>query len=394
MRMSVVLLAGLGLQFNGIVVPLHGQTQAPPVVLTPDITIGKMDGPDQYMFGSLWEIAEDAQGFIYTLDPLYRRIQVYDATGKYRSTIGAKGWGPGEFQMPESFALTGEYVVVRDFRKARYLVLDSSGKLVESLAAQVAGTARRNLRTDTLGHLFDLREYPTDPGRPRLAVFDLRHPGASADTIRFPLVSLDTMVLRGRGEAQGFGAEIPQPFMAEFLWTVLPDGTVVYAHGATYTLTVLRPNRSRQTIRRPVVAVPIPSVDRREELERLEAFIRNSAETGGVDPKPYLDRLKMPDHFPPVLWLDSDPNGRIWVRVPHPSGIKQYRFEVLDREGRLLGRVDISADLHLEPRRWLFGRNRIYAVARLEYDVDALVGFPLPAHLGREAQSVESPRNR
>src|SRR5437773_4833473 len=244
-------LAGAGLLTRLGTVAVHAQTNRAPMPLASDLVIGKASGPDQYTFGLLSEIAEDAQGFIYALDPLYARIQVYDSIGRYRATIGAKGWGPGEFQAPESFVLSRERLVVRDVRKGLYFILESSGKLSATLPAQLEGSVRRKLRVDTLGHLFDLRDNLRDPHGPRLAVFDLINLGAPADTVQLPPIPLDTFWIRGIGEGQGFSAVIPQPLMAQFYWTVLPDGAVVYALGSQYTLTILRHGQGPQTIERP-----------------------------------------------------------------------------------------------------------------------------------------------
>ena len=66
-------------------------------------TIGELETEDENLaFHMPSDIIIDSKGFIYILDSGNHRIQKFDSDGKYITTIGNKGQGPGEFYYPLS----------------------------------------------------------------------------------------------------------------------------------------------------------------------------------------------------------------------------------------------------------------------------------------------------
>ena len=63
-----------------------------------DLSIGEVEGDENYMFGTSITFNTDEDGNFYVSDSDNNRILKYDAKGKYLLTIGRKGQGPGEFQ--------------------------------------------------------------------------------------------------------------------------------------------------------------------------------------------------------------------------------------------------------------------------------------------------------
>lgn len=68
------------------------------IVFEEDLTIGVVEGDENYMFGMRVYFNVDDEGNIYVTDWDRKRIQKYNPQGKYIRTIGRKGQGPGEFQ--------------------------------------------------------------------------------------------------------------------------------------------------------------------------------------------------------------------------------------------------------------------------------------------------------
>ncbi|UCC39893.1 MAG: 6-bladed beta-propeller, partial [Candidatus Aminicenantes bacterium] len=77
--------------------PLYGEIM---LELEEDLSIGR-EGDDNYIFYGLVAAAADSEDNIFVLDMENCRIQKYDKNGEYLQTIGRKGQGPGEFQMPQ-----------------------------------------------------------------------------------------------------------------------------------------------------------------------------------------------------------------------------------------------------------------------------------------------------
>lgn len=76
--------------------PLYGDIK---LDLEEDLKIGKPDDPN-YLFYRVRGLDVDKDGNIYVADMSNFRIQKFDKTGKYLLTIGRKGQGPGEFDLP------------------------------------------------------------------------------------------------------------------------------------------------------------------------------------------------------------------------------------------------------------------------------------------------------
>jgi hypothetical protein len=78
--------------------PVLPAGQRKSLIFTPERTIGQKEGDENYMFGENIVFNTDEQGNFYVTDWDRKRIQKYDAAGKYLLTIGRQGQGPGEFQ--------------------------------------------------------------------------------------------------------------------------------------------------------------------------------------------------------------------------------------------------------------------------------------------------------
>ena len=68
------------------------------LVFEEELSIGEVEGDENYMFGSHIVFGTDQEGNFYVTDFDNKRIQKYDSEGKYLHTIGQAGQGPGEFQ--------------------------------------------------------------------------------------------------------------------------------------------------------------------------------------------------------------------------------------------------------------------------------------------------------
>lgn len=68
------------------------------IVFEEDLSIGEIEGDENYMFGSHIVFNTDQDGNFYVTDFDNYRIQKYDPEGKYLLSIGREGQGPGEFR--------------------------------------------------------------------------------------------------------------------------------------------------------------------------------------------------------------------------------------------------------------------------------------------------------
>lgn len=69
-------------------------------------TIGSIyEKNDKYILYEIYDVNIDKEGNIYIVDMGNRRIQKYNSKGKYKTTIGRAGQGPGEFILPCGIAI-------------------------------------------------------------------------------------------------------------------------------------------------------------------------------------------------------------------------------------------------------------------------------------------------
>ena len=97
-----------------VVRTVSGSAWGGDATLVPETSIGEMEGPEEYLFGSVRAIAVDDDHNVYVLDGQARHVRVFDSAGTYVNTFGGGGEGPGEFRVPIGVAVSNGRVLVRD----------------------------------------------------------------------------------------------------------------------------------------------------------------------------------------------------------------------------------------------------------------------------------------
>jgi hypothetical protein len=93
-----------------------------------NLSIGVEEGEDCYLLNQPLDLKVSGAGNIYILDWGDTRIQAYDKNGRFLCTIGRKGKGPGEFELPASFDLSPDgKIFLLDSRNRRISQMDTTG---------------------------------------------------------------------------------------------------------------------------------------------------------------------------------------------------------------------------------------------------------------------------
>ncbi|MFC1563850.1 6-bladed beta-propeller [candidate division KSB1 bacterium] len=96
--------------------------------------IGSLDGIDEnYMLYRPYDLAFDKDSNVYVLDKGNFRIQKYDADGRYVSTTGSRGMGPGEFENPMSLDVDSDNNLYISEHRKFIRILNSSGNEIRRL---------------------------------------------------------------------------------------------------------------------------------------------------------------------------------------------------------------------------------------------------------------------
>ena len=73
--------------------PLYGEGA---FIMEEELTIGEVEGREEYMFQEIINLAVSDNGDIYVLDYKAQHVKVFDRDGQYLRMIGRPGQGPGE----------------------------------------------------------------------------------------------------------------------------------------------------------------------------------------------------------------------------------------------------------------------------------------------------------
>lgn len=324
-------------------------------VAEPVVTIGRVEGPEETIFGDVTSVAADGDGRIYVADRIGSLLRVYGADGRFLRQIGREGRGPGEYESPVDLAFGPEgRLYVRDANRVTVLAPAGRAGVADSVVATwpipgLANLESRRARVDSAGryHYPDYR-FPRE-GAPRH--FYLVYPGGPhrGDTVPVPpyatLGATRTahyMISEGTGRmVEGLSHG---PFAPVADWDLTPRGTVIGGDGTRQTLVetdaggdTLAALPTGRTGRRPVP--PGERADSADALEtRIDTLPVPLSEVRRV-PEAVRER-ELPDSLPAFRSVHVSAAGEIWVERWPPEGRSDERFfDVLGPDGEHRGSV-------------------------------------------------------
>lgn len=311
------------------------------IELTPELTIGKGDNPDE-SFSEVGALIVDQDGNIYALDSKDRRVKVFDKAGKFLRFIGKPGQGPGELGIPTGIQFTlDNNLMIEDATNRRLAFFKPSGEFIKNIStADKLGLV--NILLDAKGN-FLAREIGVEGNK---MFFEIK----KYDQNLKPLFTLDKT---------GFPVPLPgsntKINILEMIsiYQVDREGNIFYGRNTAYEIKVFNPEGIHiRTIEKEFDPVKISHEDIDEMLQRM-----SSAGTG-VN---FKDMVEFPENFPPFQNFILDDEGRMYVRTWKKGGAKgEYEVDVFDAEGRFVAQLITKADLRL------WKNNKAYGIEETE----------------------------
>jgi hypothetical protein len=340
--------------------PLWGAS----VHIAEDITIGSLEGAEEYVFGAVSLLAGGRDGRTYVYDYQVPVIRQYDSVGRYVRDIGRGGEGPGEYrQLLGMRVLPDGRLTVWDPNLARITVYDTGGRYLASHQLTLGGGlfAADVFQVDAAGNFY-IRT--SDLARSDPAAF---RPGGHANVDPPEVIVriapdghvIDSIPVPRTSSAGSFLISPPEGPRENFpdvaVYTIGSQGGLVQGQSTSYAIDV---SLSDGGVRRLVRDVPVVALTSGER-DMWHAWAKYFAER----PQSLGRQFRSPPKEKPAFRrLRSDGEGRIWVdrytqAVHRPvkenaSGTRpafDWRepatFDVLDPEGTFYGTVTLPPGL-------------------------------------------------
>jgi len=362
-------------------------------MLEPELRIGMMEGPDEYLFVSVNALAVGPGGEIYTGGVREEGgIRQFSRSGDFERWVARSGPGPMEVGHVSALAVDQDGVLAARDRSTRLVKVLSPGGGVRTVRAPPDPERYHedalHFRED--GSLwvginppyFTLEPVPY----PRPIYARISEAGELVDTIFAP-ARLGERCLPGDNRyASGVWQDKRDPWFPLGKWALGPDGTLALGCPADYTFDVIQEGQRVLRISRewtPVRTFP------------------GEYEYWGSAPQMYSWALQLPpfpERRPAYARIILPGDGRVWVWPVHPSkkheepahrvatsGRTHYwwpatqgAFDVFREDGRWLGSVQLPEGLHYSgylPPHVVIRGDTVWARVQDSLDVQYVVRY-------------------
>ncbi len=362
------------------------------IVFKEELTIGKVEGDENYMFGGTIYFNTDDEGNFYVSDSDNHRIQKCDPEGKYLLTIGREGQGPGEFRslsVPRFDKDNNIYIT--DWSNLRISFFDKDGQYLSQIRLQerfidpyinskgfiVAYKGRiaqeDNVQKQTLLYgLFDNK-------------FNLVEE-LFKDEIKTPMPKGKDASALADYLSNAFSIMAFRPLGR----IVLADDDFIYfGYPEKYEINVYSPEgKLMKKIIRDYEPIPVSEKDKGDFIELIKENFSAPVFTEDIKERA-LKKIKFPKHKPAYQSFTLMENG--WLAVINNFTLDEYTlFDIFDQEGKYIAHFKIkeitfTVEGFLGELQFFFKNGKAYAVITEE-------GYKFVKRYGIELQEFKGDR--
>lgn len=304
-------------------------------ILEEELSIGSGNEGEEYSFFRIGNIAVDDRESIYVADIASAHIRMFDSDGKYLRTIGRKGQGPGEMQMPSYVQITSNNeVLVQDYMAQRISFFSVDGKHLRQMSTAKTRTPFIPIRMDSRGNLIVFAASAPPPvGGKELRIYDSG----------LELLMIVTKEERGTRGIIDIGK-------SSLYCDVSPSDNIVWGNSKEYVLQILN---QRGDLIKKIIKEYNPIEITAEDKEKYEKQYAGPVKRGM--------RLNFRGHFPAFNEISIDDEERIFVKTYERVEGREdlFYFDVFEAEGKYIAKVLIQANLN---RDSIWKRNKLYTI--------------------------------
>lgn len=346
----------------------------------PVVSIGQVEGGEEYTFGAIADVAVDRRGRVLVLDALTQQAMAYDADGRFLFRVGGPGEGPGELST-EIMAIgvgPGDSIGILDYWQMRLNVYAPDGAFVRTVSMR--GFGRQGpYEFNLLGDgrlLVRWLTYKVDLLR-RFTPWDVLLRSDAAQSAFDTLMAFD---YRPPNFGDVYTDLLLRPmFVNAAFYDVLADGRIAWSALERAQLAIHAPDGSLRRLvrsdgwrRRATTA---------EERTTLELVYRAGAGRSGWPPP---EAVVYPDSLPAITAVRASPDGGFWVQRMGPlqelapgalfvasrvGWLGGTTWEVYDRDGRRRATVELPERFRLTR----VGDSTVVGIRRNEMDVERVM---------------------
>ena len=226
-----------------VVRTLSGSVWEDTATFEEEVRIGVLDGPDEYILGSVSGVAVTRSGDIYVVDQQVPAVRKYAPDGTYLGDLGREGGGPGEYRRPESIAILPDgRMLLRDPGNGRINIYGPDGGSLTSWRLPAGGTfhTSRPLYVDTAGNTFTmvLLVHDADVTEWTYGLARYNHAGEITDTLRVPTWEHGPATITARSEGSSSSNSVP--FSPDVAWTYSRLGYFIGGVSTNYCIDLFR----------------------------------------------------------------------------------------------------------------------------------------------------------
>lgn len=289
-----------------------------------ELSIGESEGREEYMFQSIRYIAVDEHENIYILDRRAGNLKVFNKKGSFVRTIGKKGQGPGEFNLPgQVFIISEKELWVYDDGNRSFSFFTLDGDFIKSINASKAEGLEAKI--DSNGNFsFASMSYSYETGHLSygLDMYDKK--------LNF-IKKIDSIP----GPIDHRGRNLFPPL---FTWAIDDDDNIVYGYQKEYKLRVFSPDGN---LAKMITKEYKPVKITKEEIDERMASIQTER------------KVYSPQYHPAFRRFSIDEEGRIFVMtLQRVEGRDWFYHDIFDSLGRYIAKIPLKG----HPRVWKNGK--------------------------------------
>jgi len=333
------------------------------IVFNEELSIGEVEGDENYMFGNQVYFNTDDEGNFYVNDWDRRRIQKYDSQGKYLCAIGKKGQGPGEFQNVWTPRFDKDNnLYVSDYVSRRISFFDKEGKFLRQIKIPIRSMdIYINTKGFYVGRQSTLIE--GQRGIKYITIYGLFDDKFKL-TAEIHKETWEPKPPSGRDEnsiAQGLANTLSDmAFNPQITYFLTEDDSIYFGYPKKYEIHIYTPEgKLSKIIRREYEPIKVSKWHKENYIKnQAEDFLRNLPLRADSIKKKAIQLIKYPKYKPAYQRFTLMENGWLIVIIDTLEDGEKL-IDVFDQEGKYIAQFKTAVSTN----RLFFKNGKAYALA-------------------------------